>query len=100
MLGGSISITNGVVLVATIVGWNHLLNLLGFRISWFERLMSPPPLQVIRDGQLLRKNMRRELLTLEDLKTHMREDGIQDITHVRSAFVEGDGNISIIPYER
>jgi uncharacterized membrane protein YcaP (DUF421 family) len=38
------SITEGIILVLTIVFWNMLLNWISFRFESFERLLSPPPL--------------------------------------------------------
>ena len=39
MAGGYKSITEGIVLVATIVFWNIAFDWLGYRFRWFERLM-------------------------------------------------------------
>jgi uncharacterized membrane protein YcaP (DUF421 family) len=47
----------------TLLGSNYLLNFLSFYVPFIERLVSAPPLQVIRNGELLRRNMRREFLT-------------------------------------
>jgi len=96
MTGGGVSITNGAVVVLTVVMWNYLLN----SISWFfpalERLTTPPPLQVVRNGQLDRRNMRKEFLTKEELMAKLREEGIEDLDKVKAAYIEGDGNISVI----
>lgn len=100
MTGGSTSIANSVVLVATIVAWNYGLNSLGYYVPLVERLISPPPLQVVREGKLLRSNMRKEYLTLEELHTHLREEGVEDVAQVKAAYIEGDGAISVIPFEQ
>jgi len=99
MTGGSTSIINSVVLVSTIVAWNYSLNSLGYRIPFIERLIAPPPLPVIQNGRMLQKNMRREFLTVEELRMQLREEGIEDVKYVKSAFIEGDGNISVIKWE-
>ena len=67
MTGGTVSVTGSFVLISTIVPWNYALNFLGYRFPWFERLIAPAPLPIVRDGQLLRRNMRRELLTEREL---------------------------------
>jgi uncharacterized membrane protein YcaP (DUF421 family) len=38
------SVTEGVVLVATIIGWDYALDWLGYRIPAFQRLVRPAPL--------------------------------------------------------
>ncbi len=44
--------------------------------------------------------MRRELLTKEELMSHLHENGIEHFSEVENAFVEGDGNISMVPYDK
>ncbi len=76
--------------------WNYLLNALSFRMPLVEKLLSPSPLPVVKDGKLLLRNMRREFLTRDELRTCLREHGVEDLAEVRIAFVEGDGSISVI----
>jgi len=99
MTGGSTSISNSIVLVATIVAWNYSLNSLGYFVPFIERLVSPSPLQVIRNGKVIRKNMRREFVTTEELHMQLREEGVENVEDVKAAFIEGDGNISVIPFQ-
>jgi len=99
MTGGPISITNSVILVATIVAWNYLLNSLGYFLPIVERLVSPSPIQVIDEGKLLRRNMRREFLTIDELHMQLREEGVERVEDVKAAFIEGDGSVSVIPFD-
>jgi uncharacterized membrane protein YcaP (DUF421 family) len=43
--------------------------------------------------------MRRELITEEELRSHLRQHGIAEFTQVKAAYMEGDGQITIIPRE-
>ncbi len=63
------------------------------------RLLHPPPLPLVKDGRLLHRNMRRELITEEELRSHLRQQGIAEFAQVQAAYMEGDGQISIIPRE-
>jgi uncharacterized membrane protein YcaP (DUF421 family) len=99
-MGEYTSVADGIVMVATFMGWNYLINALSYRVPFIERLVSSPPLQVIKDGKLLRRNMRREFLTEEELMSHLREEGIGDVKEVKSAHIEGDGKISVISKRR
>ncbi|HYF56387.1 MAG TPA: YetF domain-containing protein [Salinarimonas sp.] len=91
------SVTEGVVLVATILFWSYALDWLGYRFPAFERLMHPPPLRLVEDGRLLRRNMRQELITIEDLMSAIREQGVAELADVKLASIEADGRISVIP---
>jgi len=95
-LGEYTSLADGMIVIATLMGWNYLVNALSFRIPLIERLVSAPPLQVVRDGKLLRRNMRREWLTEEELMGHLRELGIEDLSEVKAAYVEGEGHITAV----
>jgi uncharacterized membrane protein YcaP (DUF421 family) len=92
------SITDGVILVITIVFWNYALDWIGFRFPRFQRFFHPPPLPLVRDGQLLRRNMRQELITIDELMSQLRQQGIEDLAQVKSAAIEGDGRISVVAY--
>ena len=96
MTGGSISVANGAFIILTVVFWNYALNTLSWYLPALQRWTTPPPLQVVRDGALLRRNMRKEFLTEDELMAKVREDGIENISDVKAAYIEGDGNISII----
>ena len=99
MTGGSISILNGTVIILTVVFWNYAINTVSWHIPIVQRWTTPPPLQVVREGKMIPRNMRKEFLTEDELMAKIREDGVEDIAAVKAAYIEGDGNISVIPYE-
>lgn len=90
------SVTEGVVLVATIIGWDYALDWLGYRFPTFQRLVRPAPLTLVEEGRMLRGNMRRELVTREELMAQLREQGVASVEDVRWARMEADGRISVI----
>ena len=98
-LGDYSSVGDGMVMIVTLMSWNWLVNVLSFRIPALERLASAPPIQVIREGKLLRRNMRREYLTESELMSHLRQEGISEIQGVKAAFVESDGRVSVLKNE-
>lgn len=96
MAGEYKSVSDGFVLIGTIVGWNYGLDRLAFRFRAVRRFVEASPLMLVRDGRILRRNMRREMITDEDLRAKLREHGIDDLAEVRNAFMESDGEISVI----
>jgi uncharacterized membrane protein YcaP (DUF421 family) len=97
MAGQYISVSAGVVLVGTILLWSYLLDFLGYHVPAIGRLIRPGPVTLVRDGQMLIPNMRRNLITREELLGLVREQGLPGVERVRRAFLEGDGQISIVP---
>src|SRR5690606_25133674 len=95
-LGGYSPVTEGFIVIGTMMAWNYLFNFLSYYVPFVEKMVSPPPLQIIKNGKLLKRNMRREYLTEEELTDHLRLEGFDDLGKVKAAFVEGDGKISVI----
>lgn len=95
-LGDYSSLTEGFIVIGTLVFWSFMINVLSYHYPFVEKLVSAPPIEVIKDGKMLRKNMRREYLTEEELLEHLRIQGIEDITKVKKACVESDGAISVL----
>lgn len=90
------SITEGIVLVLTIVFWDFALDWLGYRSRFFGWLIKPAPLMLVRDGQMLFRNMRREMISPDELRSQARQQGIADIADVKMACLEGNGEISFV----
>ena len=95
-LGDYSSLTDDAVQIVTLMALNLLTNRLSFSFRWFERLIEHPPLPIIEDGQTIPRNLRRELLTADELASHLRLHGIAQVSEVRSAHIESDGRLSVI----
>ncbi len=92
------SVTEGAALVLTIVFWDFVLDWLGYRFKFFGWLTRRPPLLLIRDGKLLRKNLRHEMITVDELESLARKSGVKSLKQVSTACMEENGEISIVPW--
>jgi uncharacterized membrane protein YcaP (DUF421 family) len=90
------SITEGLILVATIVFWDYFLDWLGYKVTPVRRLIRPAPLLLIKNGRVQRRNLRREMITEEELIEQLREHGVESVEEVKASHIEGDGHISVI----
>ncbi|TYB35401.1 DUF421 domain-containing protein [Micromonospora sp. AP08] len=91
------SITDGVLLVAVIIGWAYLLDLMAYRWPAVARIVQPGSLVLVRDGRVLRRNMRRELVTDEELHSQLRQQGVERLGDVKEVRMESQGQFSVIP---
>lgn len=98
MSGDYQSITEGFVLIGTLILWNVVMDWAGFHSKRFERFAEPQPLPLIRDGKLLVDNLKQEWLTREELMSKLRQQGIERPDEVRWAYMESDGQISVRKY--
>jgi len=93
------SLTEGAVLVGTIVAWDYSLDWLGYRFHALQRLLRPTPLPLIRDGRVLRQNLRKEMVSMEELMSQLRQQGVESVDEVKVCCLEGDGSVSVIKRE-
>ena len=100
MSGQYTTVTDGVLLVVVIIGWSFLLDFIAYHVPAAARVIRPKPLPLVRDGQILHRNMRRELVTEDELRGQLREQGIDNLAQVREARMESDGQISVTTRSR
>jgi uncharacterized membrane protein YcaP (DUF421 family) len=90
------SVTEGAALVGTIIAWDYSLDWLGYRFQALGRLLRPAPLPLVKDGRALRQNLRREMVSMEELMSQLREQGVEHLSEVKKCYLEGDGHVSVI----
>jgi uncharacterized membrane protein YcaP (DUF421 family) len=93
------SLTEGIVLVGTIFLWDYALDSLAFRFKFFRKLLNDPPLPLVKDGKLQRRNMNKEMLTKEDVMEQLREHGVDDLSLVKQCCLESDGHFSVVTFD-
>jgi uncharacterized membrane protein YcaP (DUF421 family) len=90
------SITEGIVLVGTIVLWDVLLDWLGYRFPLLRRFLRPHALLLIKDGRVQKSNLRKQMISEDELLGELREQGIDSVEKVKASYMEADGHISVI----
>lgn len=96
MSGGYETLADGAVVVLTLAGWNYLLDWVSFRSVTMRRFLQPSPLMLVRNGEPLRANLRREMVTMDELMSAIRQQGIDDLALVKTARMESDGVITVV----
>lgn len=96
MAGAYTSVTDGMLLVSTIAGWNYAMDWASYHYPAVQRFVEGEPLPLVRNGRALRRNLRRELMTMDDLMAALREHGLERLDQVKEARMEKDGEISVI----
>lgn len=96
MIGSATSAGDGIVLIGTLLFWSFMLDFLSLHVPVIQRFTSAPRVCLVRDGRLLRANMRREFVTDEELNDRIRQHGVENITNVKRMYLETDGEISLI----
>lgn len=100
MAGGYESISDGMILVGVLLSWNFLLDFLGYHFPAVGRFTEPPSLPLVRNGRMIRRNMRAQLITEDELRVKLRENGVESLITIKAMYLEPDGKISVIKHEK
>jgi uncharacterized membrane protein YcaP (DUF421 family) len=90
------SITNGIVLVATIILCSFATDWVAFRVAAVRKFVHPERKRLVADGRVMRKVLEEELMTEDELLTQIRLNGVEDVGEVQAAYLEGNGEVSVI----
>jgi uncharacterized membrane protein YcaP (DUF421 family) len=69
---------------------------LGYRVPFTRRLIEPPPLILVEDGRVVEQNLRRERMTVDELRAEARQQRIASLHEVEWAVLESNGRISFL----
>ena len=90
------SMTGAVIAISTIAFWALVMSWASYLWPRAERLLEGEPRVVVRDGELLTANLRRNRLTRSEIESEMRLAGIGHLRDVAWAILEPRGKISFI----
>jgi uncharacterized membrane protein YcaP (DUF421 family) len=96
MNGGDNSITGGIVSALVLILLSFFFSFLTYHSKDWENFVQGSPTLLIHHGKLLRENLRRELMSIRELKVLLRKQGIHDLGEIEEAVLESDGFISVI----
>ena len=98
MQDGAIPLYSGLVPILVVLGMELTLSGLILYSIPVRRFFCGKPVILIDNGKVLRENLRRTRVTLDELTGHLREKDVLDITMVQYAILETDGNLSVFCY--
>lgn len=100
MAGDYRSVTDGLLLIVTIIFWEYTLDWLAFRSRWIQAALERRPLLLIEKGQVRQDNLSRELITPDELLAHLRQNGVEDPSQVKCCYLEVDGHVSVVALDK
>lgn len=90
------SMTGAIIAISTIAFLALGMSWLSYLSPRAERLLEGEPRVIVRDGELLTANLKRNRLTLTEIESEMRLAGIARLDDVAWAILEPRGKISFI----
>jgi uncharacterized membrane protein YcaP (DUF421 family) len=90
------SLTGAIIAISTIAFLALLMSWASYLWPWAERMLEGEPRVIVRDGEVLTGNLRRNRLTVSEIESEMRLAGIGSMADVAWAILEPRGKISFI----
>jgi len=93
---GDTSLTGGLVSAAVLIGVNWAIGYAVWRWRRVERLLQGNPLRLVTDGKMHLGALRQERLSLAELHSALRKQGIAGIADCRAVTLEPDGTLTVL----
>jgi uncharacterized membrane protein YcaP (DUF421 family) len=90
------SMTGVTIAITTFVLLTVASSYLSFKSRRARSVFQGEPLIIVQDGQAIERNMRSELLTLEDVMEQARSSEIERLDEIKWAVLEASGTITFI----
>jgi uncharacterized membrane protein YcaP (DUF421 family) len=98
MLDNDHSITNGALLILTLIFADILLSVLKQKFPSLGKWLDSTPLILVENGKLLKERMQKERIGESDILEAARElQGLERIDQIKYAVLERGGQITIVP---
>lgn len=78
---------------------HRILSVFADRSSKIEGLLKGHRNAVVKDGKLIHTTMKHHHVTEDDITEQLRLHGVSDLSHVKAAYLERSGEISVIKSE-
>jgi uncharacterized membrane protein YcaP (DUF421 family) len=95
MNGGDNSITGGLISAGVLIILSYVFSFLTYHSKDWENFIQGSPTLLIHHGRLIHSNLRRELMSIRELRVLLRKQGIHDLADIEEAVLESDGFVSI-----
>ncbi len=91
------SVTGTLIVMSTITLLSVGVSWFAFRFPKVRPITDGEPIILVREGQVLEQNLRRERFTRGDLENEARQQQVTSVDQIQWAILERDGKISVIP---
>jgi len=97
IIGNDNSLLGGLIGATTLVLVNAAVVRYLYRHPDLERKLEGGPVWLVRDGRVIAENLRRELITEEELMAAIRRQGLSSVAECDQVILETSGTITVIP---
>lgn len=93
-----IPLLTGIIPIFTLLCITMILSVLTMKSVKFRAIICGRPSIIVENGKLHQREMKKNRFTVDELMEELRMKGITDISTVKYAILETNGQISVLPY--
>ena len=93
-----IPLLSGIIPILTLLSITMIISVLSMKSVKFRALLCGRPSIIVENGKLKQTEMKKNRFTVDELMEELRMKGITDISTVKYAILETNGQISVLPF--
>ena len=93
-----IPLLSGIIPILTLLCITMILSVLTMKSVKFRAVICGRPSIIVENGRLHQREMKKNRFTVDELMEELRMKGVSDISTVKYAILETNGQISVLPY--
>lgn len=93
-----IPLLTGIIPIFALLSLTMIFSVLTMKNTRFRILMCGKPSIVVKNGMLDQREMQRNRYTVDELFEELRMKGYTDLTRIKYAILETNGQLSVLPY--
>ncbi len=93
-----IPLLSGIIPILTLLAITMIISMLSMRSVKFRALLCGRPSIIVENGKLHQREMKKNRFTVDELMEELRMKGVTDISTVKYAILETNGQISVLPF--
>jgi uncharacterized membrane protein YcaP (DUF421 family) len=99
IIGNDITVTGAVIGAVTLFAINEVFNRAAYGSALISRVLEGNPSVLIENGKPVPKTLRREGISLPELRAIARRQGFDDLGEVESAILETNGVVTMFRHD-
>lgn len=97
LLGNDFSVTGASLTIITLIVVDILFGMVKSRFPRVDRLIDGTAMILVEEGEVMSGRARRAGISIDDIMTAARSQGLERFDQIKFAILEKNGKISIIP---
>ena len=96
MLNKSIPLADGILAFFLLIYLHYIITYLSVRSTFINRLIKSSPSLIFYKGEMIKKTMRAERITEDEVHAIIREKGFSTTENIDAVVLETDGSLTVI----